>query len=366
MDKKQQIIARSAKEYSDVSKDPERRYNFGGSEIASLRGKNKHQTWLDQIISKLNLIPRESGLVMVWGSIMEHVIRNVMEHIWKCEIDECGAVQIFDNLRYTMDGMGEVDFVEGGKKFVLFEFKTTMGRRFNYGEIPEYYFDQPSTGLNGIEEFDEARYIENKLVMCQINELDFSSNYTNKLSFKRWCDNRYEAYAFGVMSIFTNEIIEDDYIELCDCEDNEVFEVFEKIKADKYKILLHEPAINHQRFTQYRTDVESEECDYKSFINMEYVENEAEEFAYRNNMKHSYIVPWKILNINIVKLEKDPNYIQELKVDLEDKIELLKTLLSMESKNDQIEHILNIKVGDKDTKSQKILREKNEFLQRGV
>ena len=40
----------------------------------------------------------------------------------------------------------------------------------------------------------------------KLNELDFSSNHTNKLSSKRWCDDRYEAYAFGVMSIFTDEI----------------------------------------------------------------------------------------------------------------------------------------------------------------
>lgn len=118
-----------------------RKYAFGGSEIASVLGNNPYESLnklLDRKISKENV----SDDARLWGHLFEPIAKKFIEKERNTEIHDFGSVPHPQYpICYSPDGI----LVEQDK-LVLLEIKNPIWRAIHY--VPNYYLDQVLSGMN--------------------------------------------------------------------------------------------------------------------------------------------------------------------------------------------------------------------------
>jgi hypothetical protein len=208
--------------------------SVGGSELATVAGRNSYGGIPDLIAGKIGLTKFRGNLYTKWGKIMEEVLRLYMNQLYNYEILETGALPgIYPGSTYSPDGLGIVEFNDEYKydtpedvpedvkndpayrkvgpstyykkvqKLTLFEFKCPFTRDPDYA-VPKTYIDQISSGLSIIPVVEVGLFIDAVLRRCTWADLDFTGNYDTEVYERKnkTCKKYDSALAIGFIGIY--------------------------------------------------------------------------------------------------------------------------------------------------------------------
>jgi len=201
-----------------------RKFTVGGSVMAGIIGKNvpgnKASTIRSLATQKVGLSRFPSKKQMRWGNICEPISRMYTEHVLRTKIDETGAIPgRIKHLKYSPDGLGVVSMsrmekrltdlyipwkrYDGLKEYanVLFEYKNPFSRVPKAGVIPVGYQIQMQTGMYTIENMEMGLFVDSVVRKCKLYDL----NHTNT----------YEAAYFNDKPMLTNDPICYGFMGVC-------------------------------------------------------------------------------------------------------------------------------------------------------
>jgi len=196
-------IGYGIKQGSDEWKE-KKTYTIGGSEIATLIGRNKYQNICNLILSKIGISKFTGNNATRWGNLFEPIIAGYVESKLDCQMVGSdlflkGAV---DHQTYSPDGLGIISIENNqlvfnnkfiasqypkiktidstlidksaDSKIVLFEFKCPMNRKLDSQFVPDEYIPQVLTGLNSIPITEHGVYAECSIRRCSWGDLEFT------------------------------------------------------------------------------------------------------------------------------------------------------------------------------------------------
>jgi hypothetical protein len=172
-----------------------RKTTIGGSEMATVLGKNPFKKIKDLISEKIGISKFEGNVATRWGVLFEDVTKQWAEKclLMKYKIIEIGNVEgINKRQRYSPDGLGVVKLSSELKlddeaiiheeyNIILFEFKSPL-KSIPDSKIPTYYLPQILTGLLNIKICDYGIFINNVYRKCSINDINLIS-FNNPLKY---------------------------------------------------------------------------------------------------------------------------------------------------------------------------------------
>lgn len=182
-----------------------KKYTIGGSQIATLIGKNPYETPYSLLMHKLETKEFKTNCTVQWGSLFEHLLRLHTENTLACKI--LGAnlfiVGQFPGVSYSPDGLGVVmtdiirklainpgklsDYTTKIWAPVLFEFKCLYTRQPK-GKPPVYYRPQVKYGLEIIDILDFGIFIEGVFRKCAMGDLNFDLKFDKQISANSFSD----------------------------------------------------------------------------------------------------------------------------------------------------------------------------------
>ena len=191
IDKCKDLPKQGTKEWLD-----NRKYRIGGSEIATILGKNPYQNTKNLIELHTETKFFNNNIAVYWGRLFESILQEYINSSLKCKINEFGSIphKKYNNIAYSPDGLAVVNRfrlnkfinVEDLNKFsliILFEFKCPYSR-CPTGAIPDYYLPQPKLGLDIIEICDLALFTEAIFRLCKLEDLEYNNKYNHQLHSK--------------------------------------------------------------------------------------------------------------------------------------------------------------------------------------
>jgi len=326
-----------------------RKMSIGGSEISTIIGENPYQKKEHLIYSKLN-DKFESNIYTLWGTLFENITVHIIKDFMICgnsHIELSSLPGIIDRQRYSPDSIGIVKTIDGEYKIILFEFKSPSNR-FPGDNIPYYYIPQIKTGLCSIKECDMGIFIDTLYKICSLNEFD-DNNLFNKHIKVRSNGIKCNPIMMGIIYIHVNEellykvtnkmllniinkliinnkvidfgnINEDLLIELIQLINNgvinlyyekHIFYVNDNIKMDNliyvekkfdknYDINNHAKILINLHSQQYTTS--------------------------KNKDKYIGFMCWKLFRCSIITMDRDDNYVNVIKKDLLEFLNMLDML----------------------------------------
>lgn len=260
-----------------------REASFGGSELASLIGKNKNKTCRKLLEEKITGAKFEGNSFTLWGHLFEPVHRSILESVYNTTIYETGSIPWNkEGFKYSPDGVGVVDkehltrvINEGGIShfapnrdmlnnllriddgsrdiIVLFEQKAPANRVLNYA-VPEYYAPQVLSGLNVIDISDVGIYTEAIFKRCALDDLSLTSiTYNESFKFtKNTFTTRPKFMGVIILSTpdaefahqiktayFRNKYTSDMYIDYGDSSPEAFFDILDRWKNGSREIQMH-------------------------------------------------------------------------------------------------------------------------------
>lgn len=196
---------------------------IGGSEQATLEGRNPYATCVDLIKSKLGLKPFEGGIATRWGNLFEEIIVDFVQRDLNTTIKATEAFLKgrFPTQSYSPDGIGVVGYhatkgvcedEDAEPTLVLFEFKCPFRRQLK-GIIPDHYLPQIYAGMDTIGITTHAVFAEAMFRRCSWPELGDNSKY----DFATWNYDSIRnckpiAYGFVVFKFSTRGIKNTDHL----------------------------------------------------------------------------------------------------------------------------------------------------------
>lgn len=305
----------------------------GGSELDTLIN-NKPEF----VARKIGLRGNFSGMATIWGQVMEQVARRYFEMLYKCDIYEASSLpsaQVFGK-SYSPDGIG-VAMIDNLYKIILFEIKCVFSRVLKKGVIYKPYIPQIMSGMCDIPIIEQGMYGEFVFKICSLNVLTtnpFMSKSEAKTtlgidglgfneSFHMTSGNYfdYKPVAVGCM-IFNADITTINDVTpvinntICKFDGKSVIDIGsysdENIVYNLFGIIKHY------------------ELDTQIFLNMDV--NDPNEFYKKlsewsievsaNNkskkLRKLFILPFKLMDTNIVHVKKQDNYTLQYKELIED------------------------------------------------
>lgn len=167
-----------------------RRFNIGGSEMATVTGEGGFSNIKKLISNKVGLTHFSGRLATRWGKMFENITTVLMEDL----LDIDGKIQETSSLqgavkyqRYSPDGLAVVKLLCGdtinGEYLerheyltILFEFKSPFSSIPN-GKIAKYYSPQVKAGLCSIPIADCALFVNNMYRKCKLSDLGNNNSY---------------------------------------------------------------------------------------------------------------------------------------------------------------------------------------------
>ena len=322
------------------------RENFiGGSEVASILKQNKNKTVSKLIMGKLGFDPFIGNVITHWGNVFEEMIRLHCEDEFSCSILETGSIPYeHGSLSYSPDGLAVIPTHKLKQKFgelakgvserdptqlVLFEFKCPHSRVATE-TIPEHYFPQVSIGMNIIDIMETAIFVQATYRRCSFNSLRYDRQHNSYGHFKR-ADTSKHPVECGFMVVYVEDNQLDDYESLIMAllEEGEATELHlnnGEVVIDLGSVtnipLLEEVLGNCVNKTflidycfrqSYKQDV-FDSGDYKIDMYNQSLQYRAKKELQLQTQKHPNIIgiiPFKMLNVYMTPVPKNPNYIQE-------------------------------------------------------
>lgn len=300
----------------------------------------------DLLHSEYSLVARKIGfqeqpvgvVAMLFGSVFEFIVRNITETLFDTTIYETSSLPSIEvkGKTFSMDGIGVVGFkdVEGIVKYLitLFEYKCPFSRAIVYNEIPKHYIPQVKSGLSDIGIAPRAMYIETVIRTCSIGQLavnDCSYNTAMHDTYRAVSPRTTEPIVKGFMLITSASA--DAITGSTDLgtlkTTSEFGELLQKIKNTVYSVHLSE--------LQYsKTAVESIDwlsgrtIDYKSVSWSKQFKKLSSGLP--KTEKVVGVLPFKIIDMNMVLVEKETGYTLKFKDKIEEFVEIVSMLNSIE------------------------------------
>lgn len=168
----------------------ERQYIVGGSEVASVIGKNPFSSLQGLIAQKVKLMCFTGNTACSWGNLFE----NVSELLFKTmfidtntennKIYATGSIQhsTIANHRYSPDGLCCIKYIENNTecyKTTLLEFKSPYSS-VPTAKVPVHYLPQIKSGLCTIDIAETGLFVNNMFRKCALSQLNYTLDYDNK------------------------------------------------------------------------------------------------------------------------------------------------------------------------------------------
>lgn len=182
---KRQILEKFIKEHSHLSEQgskewlEERQFVIGGSEIATVIGKNRFSTIQDLVSRKIGISHFSGNTATRWGSLFEDMTQLIFQILLlkNDTVYTTGSVphKEITSHRYSPDGICLMEILNV-LKIVLLEFKAPLSS-IPEGKIPIYYLPQIKAGLCTLDITENAVFMNNMFRKCSLAQLDFGPSY---------------------------------------------------------------------------------------------------------------------------------------------------------------------------------------------
>lgn len=310
-------------------------YSIGGTEIGKLRLASKK----DIIKRKTGLSESFNSLPMMMGNVLEHLTQAVTSIMCRCKIhDAPGNIPSCEVVgkTYSPDGLGIFESL-----ITLFEFKTMWSRIPVQNVVYKTYIPQIKSGLADLDITSHGIYSEAYFRICSWDALmdPESCSYNCKFHYSDMPYNKVLMDGYLVF-YFNNDYSKLDNKELymieslideCQLMDwgehgtsETIFKLFYLIKN---KIIsVHTSCVNTypQNFDNVSWSKEHPVIKLSTTHDRSKIENSIKKNI---NLGH---MPWKLFDVNIVKVEKEKGYTLQFKDDIEKTLEEIKKLNEIE------------------------------------
>lgn len=182
---KKQILEKFIEENSHLAEQgskqwlEERRFIIGGSEIATVIGKNKYSTIQNLISQKIGITRFLGNTATRWGNLFESMTELIFQTLFLNgdSIYTTGSVphKIIKSHCYSPDGLCIMK-ISDIIKIILLEFKAPLSS-IPEGKIPIHYLPQIKTGLCTLDIAEQAIFMSNMFRKCNLSKLNFSPSY---------------------------------------------------------------------------------------------------------------------------------------------------------------------------------------------
>lgn len=316
---------------------------IGGSEVATVLKQNKNKSVTKLVLEKLGFDPFRGNGITHWGNVFEEMIRLHCEEVFSCSIRETGSIPYeHGNLSYSPDGLAVIStnklqhrfghLTEGldakaGSQLVLFEFKCPHSRLPSF-EVPEHYWPQVNIGMNIIDIMETAIFVQATYRRCAFDMLKHNRRHNPSGHFKR-ADTTNTPVECGFMVIYADELTDNDEgLKMAMLEIGGVEEVY--INGESILDIgtlsdasMFEEVLGNCVNKTYKVDY----C-FRHMFNPDVFSRDGyaigmydESLRYRATkelgnqvVKHEHIIgvlPFKMLNIFMTPVAKNPNYIED-------------------------------------------------------
>lgn len=332
----------------------------GGSEL-NLLLKNEAQF----VAQKMGFLDGPLNILSCnWGNIFEPTFRDITSNIFSTKIYEATSIPSIEvaDKSYSMDGIGVVEFLCDKwndydcnykmKMITLFEYKCTFTREPICGEVYSDYIPQVLSGMADLGIPHICLYMESVFRVCRLEKLAHNSYVENWLhankSHRSWLFGNGNPYkqlpmCYGFMGLYIKDInlISDD------CDDV----VYEWIKKgnvdfaklnDSNKLNCLFKNIKNKNISVWNSEKtyiskEWQRCPWmrsqKKGIADKYVDMDDQVVKFdlwcsENNYTILGILGYKLLDINVVPVEKQVGYTKQYEPQIKsaiDKVKYLKT-----------------------------------------
>jgi hypothetical protein len=296
----------------------------GGSEMASFMGLNFRKTLYQFLLEKTIGSDFTGNVATRWGNLFEKVMTHFLEKHFNTKIHDCKSIDGVPHHKYSPDGLGIVcdnysvqlgsDIRECNMaKIALFEIKCPLTRMPGKSP-PAIYMPQIKSGLYTIKPSNFGIFAEGVFRKCSLAEYDNKLEYDTlfHVPSKLEKSKLNKIYDKGLFGFYSPKRDIDEIIDLGN-KPEEVFDEFlNRLETEDVYVVIGEGETLH---------------DKKKFITT---------FCEDINVKLEAFLPWKLLHINICRVEKDETY-------LDDWIELLQSaakIVAIAKKSEYPEKVL--------------------------
>lgn len=330
---------------------------IGGSELDRLL---KDESGL--VATKIGLKKIPDMLAMRWGSLLEDTLRNITSLLLRTAIYEAGSIPSAEvsGKTYSMDGMGIVRFLcdqwdDKPYEFfmfmtTLFEFKCPYSRQIVPGEVYRDYIPQVKSGMCDLAIPEIALYIEGVFRISRFEELG------NNPHVESWLHR--DGNPRGLLPMAYGFI--GFYMESPDVpDDDDAWDVFNWIQSGEMDFAKLENPASLNRLLKFATktgDVkrwqsaiqfqpqELSRCEYfrdqKIPIATTSVDMDEQLVAFYRHCRLNGLLPLgilgiKLLDLNIVPVEKEPGYTKQFEPQIHTALEKINRLQQVEDPGDR-------------------------------
>jgi hypothetical protein len=313
----------------------------GGSELDTLIN-NKAEF----VARKIGLRGNFSGMATIWGQVMEQVAREYLSMIYDCEILEASSLpssQVVGK-SYSPDGIG-VALMDKISRIILFEIKCVFSRVLKKGKIYKPYIPQIMSGMCDIPIIEQGVYAEFVFKLCSVKSLT-TNPYLSKREAKA---AKFEGDDLGINELFHSSSY--DYFDnkpvAAGCM---IFSVDEKTRLECLPVLNELCKYEGKGVVDIGSQID-ENVVYNLFALIKHYEMDTQLYMQLNNgniddfvdklgkwsnkckishtaagLKRLLILPFKLMDTNVVNVKKQDNYTLQYKDLIENALAIVDKL----------------------------------------
>jgi hypothetical protein len=281
--------------------------SFGGSNMSSFDGINPYQSLLDVVAEKIGLKANEVNKDMTaanWGTTFEPVIQQYIERLRGNKIVGTDIMYRYSpELHYSPDGL----MINKDGDIELLEFKCPFSR-IPGKSIPAVYVPQLLSGLAMIEVAQKGHFVDALFRRCSIEEWKFNSPVFTANNASDKCPKSRAPLALGYftieapkkpsMSDFKGKIAQYESAIMRYMSLSSLFKKGEVVDLGKCT-------------SSALTMMLSAACAGELTVNVDtmYMRDETPEIQLGPEV--AAVMPWKLLNVVELYIDKEPDYINE-------------------------------------------------------
>jgi len=343
----------------------------GGSEVSTLLGNNpKYSPLKSFYLSKLGFTSFDGNIATRWGNLFEDVVTALIEKIYKTKVVEFGSILGLKDGEHHVQSYSPDGLFVYEDKIILSEIKSPWSRR-PLGDVPSNYIDQVQIGLSTIRIADYALFFDAFFRVSTLKSLRYDNReYDLKVHPLRGAN---EAIVFDNNPVYIGYIFFTE-------KSTEIRGNIQKLMIDILEKLARTPNISNMLsltqdlgiyrsfFRQYLSrkltlpldamDLEIppyyffdiSECESEDIIilrededPLDYIYEKTRTYI-KENRELIAIVPWKLFDFKIVRVDPAPGYLESVS----DKIKkVMKDIFELKLKKISQEELLELKPWDK-------------------
>jgi hypothetical protein len=336
---------------------------IGGSEL-----KNAVKDPARVIASKLGLIPRYTSAYMTWGNVMEDQCNIITEWLFNTKVYEAGSVPscLMPRKTFSMDGIcmapfkvdmevkatedGKIVKATGTKRLrTILEYKSPSRYIPVQNKIPPQYVDQINSGLSDVDIAEIGLFIEFAFRLAPITSLvkgntEFNRDYHDYNSKDNLGDQAPPPLTWGIMGLYIEsfdpigeQLPSGVDIDKVDRLIHKLVSISAEKVYDLNSLTYHEIVLLYQlmkskfiKVWHFPLHTDNDELYNRvSFIRAQeipLVTASTTPIKWHFNKMRAHVnsvggniigyFGWKTFEMNIVLVEKDPNYTMQYEADI--------------------------------------------------